>query len=340
MDGLDWMACPLANSKGAGRCQIPKFTSNSVDLLVLSGAQTLFIQVTRTANPNDLPEQERFRPILDRARQLGLPVVGWYIPGHADTNLDLRRALAIASLDLDGITVDIESDIIKDLNLRNQRLADYATRLRQLLPGRVIGATILAPVFTDDSKNKLWPAFNPAPLAPFFDVWQIMGYFTDFRRRSDVPWRDAYLSTTENINRFRARMGRPDIPLHIIGGVGDNATAYDASRFVEAVRQTGGVLGASYYDWLVTKPDNNPYLWWVRRNPEGQGPDPRFQPAPFVAPTTTVAPTTIPPVPTAPIPTAPVPASTGPVGTVPPTLPTVTVVSIPTPPPDAPPPTG
>lgn len=300
-DGLDWMACPYASKTGPGKCQTPPFNVAKLDQLAANGVQTLYLQITRTSNPLDIPEPERLYPLIDRAHALGMAVVGWYIPAHLDVNLDLRRAVAIAGLDLDGLTIDIESNAVSDLPSRNARLQSFMSQLRSMLPGRAIGATILAPVFTDDPKTKLWPAFDPSAIAPFVDVWQIMGYFTDYRARTDVPWRDAYLFTRENVARLRQRVGS-DKPIHVVGGVADTSTAYDASRFAEAARDAGGIIGGSFYDWMSTKVSVLvPYLWSFRSVP-----DPRWTPPPFAPPTTstTTTTTTLPVLPLGPYATA------------------------------------
>ena len=288
VDLLDWAVSPTPP-----KTQKPKFQLPELDAMAAVGVQTLYLQITRRSHPSDIPEPERLLPIIDRAHQLGMYVVAWYVPGHLDVNLDLRRAVAIANLDLDGITIDIESNAVKDVAERNRRLVFFSAELRRLLPGRAIGATVLPPVNTELPTHKLWPTFPYGQITPFFDVWQLMNYWTDLSVASG--WRDSYKYTLENMARLRQRTGRPDLPIHLIGGVGDRTNTYDIGVFVRAAVEAGAI-GVSTYDWGVTPRDSYAYQWALRYTPAGQTPDPRFVapqlPPPTLPPsTTTVAPT-------------------------------------------------
>ncbi len=94
---------------------------------------------------------------------------------------------------------------------------------------------------------------------------------------------------------MKAVAGRPDYPVHVIGGIPNRATFNDLSGFIQAVRDSGS-FGASVYDWATTPASWWPLLWNTRSVA-----DPRFVPAavpPFVPhvqpppPTTTT--TTVP----------------------------------------------
>ena len=145
----------------------------------------------------------------------------------------------------------------------------------------------------------------------------IQNYWT--QRSTGGGWRDAYKISIDNAARLRAILGRPDLPVYLIGGVGDRPlTTNDLAGWLQAHTETRSP-GASFYDWVVTPPSWWPGLWSTRYVPPGQQPDPRFVPVlppPYVAPT---QPVLLPPTTTVP----PVPA----VATLPtlPTLPTVSV---------------
>jgi len=51
--------------------------------------------------------------------------------------------------------------------------------LRQALPGRTIGAIVLPPVVLEVVNTNYWPNFPWHGIAPFYDVWQTMGYWTN-----------------------------------------------------------------------------------------------------------------------------------------------------------------
>ena len=191
---------------------------------------------------------------------------------------------------VDGLSIDIETSRVKDLSVRNQRIVDYSAALRTLVPGRLVTGTVLPPVDTDSPTYKLWPKLPYTSIAPFYDGWVIMGYWTVWKPESG--WRDGYRYTQENIARLRSYLGRPDVPIHYAGGVGGSALkAWDIGGMVKAV-QEAGVLGASVYDWGVTDASYYPYLWGVRSVA-----DPRFVAVvapPPPPPTTTTVVVTIP----------------------------------------------
>ena len=311
---------------------VPPFTAATVDLMAANGVQTIYIQAAYWANANDILEPEKLLPIIDRAHQLGMYVVPWYLPAFQDVNTDLRKAVAIANLDVDGVDIDIEEkSVIRDVVERNRRLVQYSQNLRQVLPGRFISNDIVAPTFYDAVPN-YWPDANgqikpatsywggPFPyqdIAPYYDLWMIQSYWT--QRSAASGWRDGYRYTVENVNRLRAALGRSDVPIHVIGGEGGkDKTLNEFGGFLQASRDLG-TIGISFYDWMVTPPSWLPYFWSFRYTPVGTAPDPRFPPTalppyaplpqPVLLPVPTIAvPTTAAPVaPTAPPVAVPLP---------------------------------
>ena len=101
---------------------------------------------------------------------------------------------------------------------------------------------------TEDVNRRFWRPFPWQELAPLYDVWQPMGYWTD--RRASSRWRDAYTSTQGNVRLLRRNLGQPGAPVHPIGGIGA-ATAAEASGFTRAAREEKA-LGGSLYDWPTT----------------------------------------------------------------------------------------
>jgi hypothetical protein len=194
-------------------------------------------------------EPERLMPIIDRAHRLGLRVVAWYLPSLEDPAKDLQRLLSIASLDVEGVAVDIESRAVSDVSERNRRLVQLSTDLRSSLPGRAIGGIVLPPVVLEEVNTNYWPNFPYHELAPLYDVWQTMGYWTN--RKSSSGWRDARNYTAENVIRLRRNLGLPDAPVSPIGGIGDHTTTADVDGFRRASTDTY-CIGGSLYDWRTT----------------------------------------------------------------------------------------
>jgi len=220
-----------------------------VDRMADLGVRTLYVQAARDDHPADIVDLDLLAPLLERARERGMRVVAWYLPTLTDPQADLRRLLAMAALPVDGIGVDIESRDVVDLAERNARLVGLSAALRQSLPGEVLSAIVLPPVVMEDVNPDYWPGFPWRELAPYYDVWQPMGYWTN--RRTDSGWRDGYAYTAANIDRVRERTGWLDAPVHPIGGIGDQTTPEQVAGMVQAARERGA-LGGSLYDYRTT----------------------------------------------------------------------------------------
>ncbi len=291
IDAFDWTI-----QKGG---KTPKISAQTIDSMAAAGVQTLFVQASRYDSA-DVAEPERLLPIINRAHELGLYVVVWYLPTFTDVNADLRRTVAIANLDVDGISIDIEARNVANVADRNRRLISYSQSLRTLLPGRFVSNNIVQPNIMEAVPN-LWPTefgklpatptsyWTPFPyidIAPYYDLWMIQSYWT--QRSLGGGWRDAYKISVDNANRLRTILGRPDLPLYLIGGVGDRPlTTNDLAGWLLAHFEVKSV-GASFYDWVVTPPAWWPALWATRNVAPGQVVDQRFIPvpvAPYVVPT-------------------------------------------------------
>ena len=232
----------------------PPVGPGDLDRMAGLGVRTLYIQASKHDAPTDVLEPELLTQWIDGARRRGIRVVAWYLPTLVDPARDLQRMVAIAGLPVDSVAVDIESKDVPNLAERNRRLVAYSARLRQALPGRVIGGIVLPPVVLEAVNPHYWPAFPYRDLVSSYDVWLTMGYWTN--RPTGTPYRDAHRYTKENVSRLRANLGRPDAVVHAIGGIGDRTTVADVVGYRLAVLETGSV-GGSLYDWRTTRPE----LW-------------------------------------------------------------------------------
>lgn len=252
VDVYDW-----SNSYTNGR---PTVSPGDVDRMADAGVQTLYIQASKHDAPTDVVEPELLQAHIDRARARGLRVVAWYLPTLVDTGRDLQRLRAVAGLrNIDGLAVDIEARNVTDVNERNRRLIDLSAALRKALPGRTIAGIVLPPVVLEAINPNFWPAFPYRDIAPFYDVWMTMGYWTN---RTDASgYRDAYRYTKENVDRLRNNLGQPDAPVHPIGGIGHRTSAADIEGYKRAVTAVHGI-GGSIYDWHTTAAE-----LWARLRP-------------------------------------------------------------------------
>lgn len=245
-DVYDWSRSYTNNRPATGPADI--------DRMVAVGVQTLYIQASKWDSPTDVVDADVLQPILDRAHERGIRVVGWYLPTLVDPSRDLQRLVAIAGLhNVDGLAVDIEARNVSDVNERNQRLISLSAALRKALPGRTLGAIALPPVVLEVINTSYWPNFPYRQIAPSYDVWMTMGYWTN--RKTESGYRDAYRYTKENVERLRVDVGRPDLAVHPIGGLGDGTTPADVDAYHRAAAEVGG-LGGSLYDWRTTKADS------------------------------------------------------------------------------------
>ncbi|HVF73591.1 MAG TPA: hypothetical protein VM938_00975 [Acidimicrobiales bacterium] len=232
-----------------------------VDRMAERGVQTLYIQASKWDSTTDVVDPDLLQPMLDRAKARGIKVVAWYLPTLEDLQRDLQRMVAIAALhNVDSLGVDIEARNVKDVNERNRRLVELSAALRKALPGRTISAIVLPPVVLDVVNTSYWPNFPYQAIAPHYDVWMTMGYWTN--RKQSSGYRDAYRYTKENVDRLRAHLGA-NVPVHPIGGLGAGTTPADVEAYRKAAIDTGS-LGGSLYDWRTTAADSWPGMQGFR----------------------------------------------------------------------------
>lgn len=247
VDVYDWTS---AYTKGN-----PVVGVDDIDRMAERGVQTLYIQASKWDSETDIADPHLLQPMLDRAKARGMKVVAWYLPTLEDPQRDLQRLVAIAALrNVDSVGVDIEARNVKDVSERNRRLVDLSAALRQALPGRTISAIVLPAVVLDVVNPDYWPNFPYKAIAPHYDVWMTMGYWTNRTKASG--YRDAYRYTKENVDRLRSHLGA-DVPVHPIGGLGAGTTPADVESYRKAAIDTAA-LGGSLYDWRTTKADSWP----------------------------------------------------------------------------------
>lgn len=228
--------------------------------LAAHGVRTLYFQPTRfDAVEPGLVEEPRARELIARAQELGMAVVGWYLPTYEDVAADRARIDAALALPLDGFALDIESVLLDDEAERNRRATALAAELRADLPGEVLGAIVVPPVVTVHF-DTYWPTFPWEALEPSVDVWLPMAYWTN--RTVESGWRDAATYTADNVQLLRELTGRPDAVVHPVGGIAccegitPPTTVDDVEAFLDAAAEHGAV-GASLYD-VATTPEE---LW-------------------------------------------------------------------------------
>ena len=234
----------------------PAVTAESVDEMVRQGVRTVYLQAAQVdeRSPDPVVDPGAVGRFLVRAQRAGLRVVAWYLPRLVDLDRDLHHLAAIADFEVlghrfDGVAVDIEwTSGVPDHVARSDQLVELSERLREDSGDDVLGAIVLPPVQIEVVNPAFWPEFPWRELAPSYDVWLPMGYWTE---RTDASgYKDGRVYTDENVRRIRANLGDEDAPVHAIGGIGDELTPEQATGFVEALTATDAI-GGSIYDWAT-----------------------------------------------------------------------------------------
>jgi hypothetical protein len=227
-----------------------------VDAMYARGVRTLYIQAAKehAKSPGLMLSPELLGEWLERAHGRGMSVVAWYLPTFVDPARDWAHLDAIIRFRshgqrFDSIGMDIESRDVADDDVRSARLVALSRRLRAAVPSMTLQAIVVPPVVTDVINPKFWPRFPWKEIAPAYDVWSPMGFWTN--RTPESGWRSAYRYTVENVRLLRKNIGRPNAPVHIVGGIGNETTDADLEGFVRAAREQR-CIGGSLYDYATT----------------------------------------------------------------------------------------
>lgn len=238
----------------------PAVGPDALDEMADNGVRTVFLQAARLdrRTPDGLESPWLLYQFLRRAHAHGMQVVGWYLPLFGDLDADLRRLGLIDDFDVfgqrfDGVAVDIEdTSTVPDPDARSERLVELSQRLRDDVGEDALGAIIVPPVQTEVINERFWPAFPYRELAPLYDVWLPMSYWT-FRTESS-GYRDGFTYNEESVRRLRDNLGDDDALVHSIGGIGDLVTPEELRDFATSLAATGSI-GGSIYDWSTLSPE-------------------------------------------------------------------------------------
>jgi hypothetical protein len=228
------------------------------------GVKTLYLQAARDdpKSPGDLTDPNIVGTWLQTAHSYGISVVAWYLPHLTNVDTDMRHLMALFNFEFnghkfDGIGVDIESRVVPDVAERSRRLVDLSRRLRQSTGTAVLSAIVVPPVVMDIINPNFWVGFPWAELAPYYNVWMPMGYWTG--RTQASGYHDGYRYTLDNITLIRQHINNPTAVVHPIGGIADTATDDEIRGMVIAAREQGAV-GWSMYDWNTSRMTSMPIL--------------------------------------------------------------------------------
>lgn len=236
----------------AGAWNDPEGTARAI---AARGVRTVYLETANDRTPTDLFRPDRLGRLLDAAHTEGMKVVAWYLPSFANLKRDLRRSLAAIQFRsatggaFDGFALDIESPKVKSPARRSLRLLNLSRQLRAAVgAGAALGAITPSPRGMELTTS-YWPGFPWVELAGLYDVFLPMTYYS--YRVDGMAAATAYL--TRSMAIIREQTGRPNVPIHLIGGIGDKTSKAEARGFMRAVSACAPT-GYSIYDYFTTRP--------------------------------------------------------------------------------------
>jgi len=231
------------------------------------GVRTIYLQTSNYSQDLPVVHRQGVGRFLEAAHRRDMDVIAWYLPGFAKLARDFQRSMAAIKFRysgerFDAFGLDIEASVLGPPSERTKRLLRLSKRIRrQAGPRYPLGAIIPSPVGIELNKG-YWPGFPYEGLSETYDAFVPMGYFTyHVKGPSKV-----HAETARNVEIIRGKTGDPTIPIHLIGGVADEASGAEVQAFVRAVREHG-LLGASIYNWSLTRAHDWAPLETIPTNP-------------------------------------------------------------------------
>ena len=232
------------------------------------GVHTLYLETSNFHRPFPFVDKPGVAAFVDAAHEHGVDVVAWYLPGFVDVGLDAKRSKAAirfrtdAGNGFDGFALDIEAPDVADAGVRTSRLLDLSDRLRMFAgEDYPLGGIVPSPrgIVVHD---EYWPGFPYADLAAVYDVIMPMSYFTWNHPTGD----STHLYLTQNIRIIRREVGSDQVPIHVIGGIAQDASIAQAQAFVNVLRERGAI-GGSYYTYTGVHGEEWSVLQQIPANP-------------------------------------------------------------------------
>jgi hypothetical protein len=234
------------------------------------GVRTLYLETGNYKQRSDLFRQGRLARFVEAAHASGIRVVAWYLPSFKNIARDLRRSLAAiefrtpAGERFDSFALDIEAAVVKSPARRSQRLLRLSRQLRAAAGDSYpLGAIIPSPRGMQLVPS-YWPSFPYAELDAIYDVFLPMTYYS-YRVEGRRAVEDYIVRSMAII---REETGNPSVPIHVIGGIGDETSRLEARGFMRAAVGCRA-LGWSVYDYSVTR---NP-TWTALTSPPTTAPN-------------------------------------------------------------------
>jgi hypothetical protein len=230
------------------------------------GVETVWIETANYRAPADVVNPVALGRFVEALHAHGLRVVGWYLPGHVNHGLDIRRALAMLNFRtrtgqaFDGISLNVEGTKLRNVALRSKRAVALTRRVRQDA-GETPFAIIPFNPRGLERRPTTWPGFPWFELAKSADAFAPMVYTGGSLKGFDATY--GYVTRALRLLRFQTR--NPDVAIHVAGGVADRLGPEELAAFAAAVSDDGATIGVSLYDWPTTPRSAWPVLRSLNR---------------------------------------------------------------------------
>ncbi len=214
---------------------------------------TVWVETANYGAASDVVRPGPLGHFVDALHARGVRVVAWYLPGHVNPALDLRRSLAMlrfttpSGQGFDGIGLDVEATKLRNVKLRSQRAVTLARAVRAQAGSTPFAIIPFNPRGLERHKS-VWPGFPWAELAETADAFAPMVYTGGAFKGFDAT----YGYVTRALRLLRTQTRDPDVAIHVAGGVADRLGADELAGFTAAVADDGGTIGVSLYDWATT----------------------------------------------------------------------------------------
>ena len=220
----------------------------AVERMHRQGVTTLFVETANFGLDRPIFRPRRLARMIDAAHARDIQVVAWYLPSFANRAKDYRRSMAAIRFTtpsgegFDGFALDIESDKVRDLAVRNARLDALSRRIR-----RTVGKHYVLGAIVPEAGAKYWLNFPYRTVDRHYDVFLPMAYYTF--RTSGAARVDGWIR--RNIRAIRTGTGDGSTPIHIIGGLSMDTSVPELRAFADAA-VAKRVTGASLYEFETT----------------------------------------------------------------------------------------
>jgi hypothetical protein len=220
----------------------------TIKAMAARGVRTLYLETSNYRSARAILYPRATERFIHAAHARGMKVVAWYLPGFQNLKRDRKRSMAAIRYRtsqghrFDSFALDIEASVVRDPRVRTRRLLRLSRFIRKKT-GRSypLGAIIPAPRGMQLTPS-YWPGFPYKELSNIYDVFVPMGYFT-YRVSGQEAAHDY---TRRNIVILRNKTGKPRVPIHVIGGISDDATRAEVRGYVRALREHGALGGSLY----------------------------------------------------------------------------------------------